>query len=410
MLSDGMVLIGGGLASATAAQTLREDGYDGPIRLIGRERQAPYLRPPLSKGFLAGREDEAAVFVNPPDYYAQHGIELLLGQDVEAIRPQVVLTGGMRLSYDHLLLAPGAAPRRLAVPGEDLTGVFILRTIDDSRRLRESLSSPGGARVVVIGMGWIGMEVAATARELGNEVTVIGRGAVPLSFALGDRLGEAFRHRHERAGTRFLTRSYPAEIVGAAGAATGVLLTTGVVVPADVVIVAAGARPNVELAISAGLPVEDGVLVDERMRTPDPRIVGAGDAVNPYFPGVGGRHRSAHWDNAIKTGQTAARTMLGIDAELDQVPYFYTDQYDWGMEWWGFPPTVTGATLVLRGDPDSGAFTAFWVRSASDGGVRVVGGMHVNEWDAAGEIQDRIRSGQSLPLTELGKRAAPAPQ
>jgi 3-phenylpropionate/trans-cinnamate dioxygenase ferredoxin reductase component len=407
-MSDGMVLIGGGLASATAAQTLREEGYDGPIRLIGREPEPPYLRPPLSKAFLAGRDDEASLFVQPRDYYAEHGIELLLGEDVESVRPQVVLGGGRQLGYDQLLLAPGAAPRHLAIPGEDLAGVHVLRTLDDSRRLRESLSAPGGARVAVVGTGWIGMEVAATARELGNEVTVIGRGAVPLSFAVGQRIGEAFQHRHERAGNRFLTRAHAGEIVGANGAVTGVRLASGDLLPADVVVIAAGARPNVELAISAGLPVEDGVLVDERMRTADPRIVGAGDAVNPFWELLGTRHRSAHWDNAIQTGRVAARTMLGIDAALDGVPYFYTDQFDWGMEWWGFPPAVTGATLVLRGEPEGGAFTAFWVRSAPDGRVRVVGGMHVNEWDAAAEIQERIGSGQSLPLTELGKPVAQA--
>jgi hypothetical protein len=183
---------------------------------------------------------------------------------------------------------------------------------------------------------------------------------------------------------------------------TGVQLTTGELQPADVVVIAAGARPNVELAISAGLDVEDGVLVDERMRTADPRIVGAGDAVNPYWAQLGTRHRSAHWDNAIQTGKVAARTMLGIDATLDGVPYFYTDQFDWGMEWWGFPPAVTGATLVLRGEPEGGSFTAFWVRVESDGRVRVVGGMHVNDWDAADEIKDRIGSGTPLPLTDLG--------
>jgi NADPH-dependent 2,4-dienoyl-CoA reductase/sulfur reductase-like enzyme len=405
MASDGMVLVGGGLAAATAARTLREEGYDGPIRLLAREGVPPYLRPPLSKGFLAGREDEASVYVEAPDYYEEQHVEVMLGAFVEAIRPQVVLAGGSRLGYDKLLLAPGASPRRLAVPGEDLAGVHVLRTLDDSKRLRQELAGRG--KVVVVGTGWIGMEVAATATELGNSVTLIGRGSVPLSAALGERLGTAFRQRHERAGTRFLTRAHLAEIVGSGGTVTGVRMTTGDVEPADVVVVAVGARPNVELALSAGLPVGDGVLVDERMHTPDPQIVGAGDAVIPYWPRLGARFRSEHWDNAIKTGQIAARTMLGIEASLDDVPYFYSDQFDWGMEWWGFPPASTGATLVLRGDPDSGSFVAFWVRSTSAGAVRVVGGMHVNDWDAAAEIRARISSEEGTSLAELG---TPLPQ
>ncbi|MDQ4138589.1 MAG: FAD-dependent oxidoreductase [Actinomycetota bacterium] len=398
-----MVLVGGGLASATAARTLREEGYEGSIRLIGREPEPPYLRPPLSKRFLAGKDDKTSVFVEPPAFYADHDVELILSEWVESVRPQVLLAGGRHLGYDRLLLAPGASPRHLAIPGEDLAGVHVLRTLDDSRRLRERLITPSGARVVVVGTGWIGMEVAATANELGNEVTVVGRGAVPLSSALGDRLGTAFRRRHERAGTIFHMRSLPSEILGSGGTATGVRLTSGDVLPADVVVIAVGARPNVELALSAGLPVEDGIVVDVRMRTPDQRIVGAGDAVSPFSPLLGARHRNEHWDNAIKTGQVAARTMLGIDASLDGVPYFYTDQFDWGMEWWGFPPALTGATLVLRGEPDSGSFVAFWVRSTSGGFVRVVGGMHVNDWDAAGEIQERIRSVEGCSLAELGR-------
>ena len=405
MASDGMVLVGGGLASATAARTLREEGYEGPIRLLAREGVPPYLRPPLSKGFLAGRDDEASVFVEPPEFYEEQHVELMLDAFVEAIRPQVLLSGGRQFSCEKLLLAPGASPRRLAIPGEELPGVHVLRTLDDSKRLQADLAGRG--KVVVVGTGWIGMEVAATATELGNEVTLIGRGAVPLSAALGERLGNAFRQRHERAGTRFLSRSHLAEIVGSGGAVTGVRLTTGEVEPADVVVVAVGARPNVELALSAGLQVGDGVLVDERMRTADPLIVGAGDVVLPYWPKLGARYRSEHWDNAIQTGRIAARTMLGIEASLDDVPYFYSDQFDWGMEWWGFPPTATGATLVLRGDPESGSFVAFWVRSTSSGTVRVVGGMHVNDWDAAEEIRTRIHSEEGTSLAELG---TPLPQ
>jgi 3-phenylpropionate/trans-cinnamate dioxygenase ferredoxin reductase subunit len=405
MAADGMVLVGGGLASATAARTLREEGYDGRIRLIGREAEPPYLRPPLSKGFLAGRDDEASVFVEPPDFYQAHGIELVLSEVVESVHPQVQLTGGNSMAYDRLLIATGASPRHLGIPGEDLQGVHVLRTLDDSRRLRQEIA--GGRRVVVIGTGWIGMEVAATANDAyGDQVTLVGRGSSPLSAALGQRLGNAFRSRHERAGNRFSMRCVPAEIVGNAGTVTGVRLTSGELLPADVVVAAAGARPNVEIALSAGLPVEDGVLVDERMRTADPRIFGAGDAVTPYWPLLGARHRSEHWDNAIKTGGVAARSMLGIEAALGEVPYFYSDQFDWGMEWWGFPPAVTGATLLLRGDPDSGSFVAFWVRSMSNGSVRVVGGMHVNDWDAAAEIQARISSGEPATFAELGSPLA----
>ncbi len=241
-----LVLVGGGLASATAAETLRKEGFDGPVTILGRENRRPYLRPPLSKGFVAGREDESSLFVHELDWYEQNAVELRPGCDAVGIdtrERRVRLSDGPTVAYDGLLLATGARPRRLIVPGEELPQVHHLRTLEDSSRLREALVHSDSPRVVLIGAGWIGMEVSATARELGAQVTVVGRQAVPLSAAIGEELGEVFRRRHERAGVRFRMSEDVRAIVGSAGRVSGVMLASGELLPADLVVVAVGVEP-----------------------------------------------------------------------------------------------------------------------------------------------------------------------
>jgi NADPH-dependent 2,4-dienoyl-CoA reductase/sulfur reductase-like enzyme len=407
-MPDPTIVIGAGLAAVTAAQTLRDEGYDGPIQLIGREPHAPYLRPPLSKGLLLGTEDEESIRLRSPDWYACESVELLLGEPVVAIdrRERRVTVRGRSdpLPYERLLIATGSTPRTLPIPGADLAGVHLLRTLDDTRRLQSSLVAEAGAadrRLVVIGCGWIGMEVAAAARTLGADVTVVGLEQVPLSAALGPELGAVFLRRHQRAGVRFRLGETVATIEGERGAATGVVLGSGERLPADVVLVAIGVRPDVELARDAGLTVQDGIRVGDGLRTNDPAIWAAGDVAAVYRPDLGRVERLEHWANAIATGRVAARSMLRLPARLEEVPYFYTDQFDLGMEYWGHPSLTAGSELVVRGDLRSEAFVAFWVRPVGDGAVRVVGGMHVNVWDAQHEITGLIGTGAAVPLEQL---------
>ncbi len=386
---QGIVIVGAALAGATAAKTLRDEGYDGPIRLFGAETHHPYIRPPLSKGYLAGREDRGSTKVLDDGWYDEHEIDLRLG--VRVVR--LDLAGGSVVDDDdrvtpfgRLLLATGSQPTPLEVPGADAGGVHSLRTIDESVVLRDLLAG-GGRTVAVIGSGWIGMEVAATATSLGNDVILLERGAVPLAAALGDELGGHFAALHERNGVRIRPHSTVVAIETRSGAATGVRLTGGEVVRADIVVIGIGVTPDVGLAADAGLATSDGVDVDAALRTRDPRVFAAGDIANAVHPFLGERLRSEHWANAETGGADAAKAMLGQGGVHDEVPYFYTDQFDLGMEFAGFAPLMRGARVVYRGNPDSGEFIAFWTR-----GRQVVAGMNVNVWDVNERIQALIRS------------------
>lgn len=406
-MSAPTIMIGAGLAAVTAAETLRDEGYDGPLVLIGREEHQPYLRPPLSKGLLLGSEDEESIRLRTPEWYERRGVELRLGTEVVAIdraERLVHARGSGALRYDGLLLATGASPRSLPVPGAALPGVHLLRTLDDTRRLQAALVADAGAaarRLVVVGSGWIGMEIAAAARTLGAEVTVVGIERVPLSAAIGAELGTVFLRRHQRAGVSFRLGETTAAILERKGRAAGVVLGSGEEVPADLVLVAIGVRPADGVARLAGLTVDDGVRVGDGLRTNDPFVWAAGDVANVYRPELGRAVRLEHWANAIATGKVAGRSMLHLPARLDELPYFYTDQFDLGMEYWGHPSLTIGADLVLRGDPAAEAFVAFWVRPATGREVRVVAGMHVNVWDVQEEVTGLIRSGAPVPVDEL---------
>jgi len=411
--AERIVIIGAGLAGAGAAAELRERGFDGEVELIGAEPHAPYIRPPLSKGYLAGEDDRASFDVHPLAWYAEHGIRFVPGTDAVAIDRDaqlVRLAGGEAVGYDRLLLATGATPNPLPVPGGDLAGVHLLRTVEQSDALHASLAA-GGRRVVVIGAGWIGMEVAATARTLGNEVTVLLRGGVPLASQLGASLGADFARLHEERGVVLHPGATVRELVGTGGSGeggvTGVLLEHGEVVPADVVVAAVGASPAVGLARAAGLETGDGVLVDAQLRTSDPRIWAAGDIASVPHPllqaaGLPARIRSEHWANAEKTGPHAARSMLGDLAPYDGLPYFYTDQFDLGMEYTGFPQLAAAGDVVIRGDRAGLEFIAFWVREG-----RVVAGMNVNVWDVADEVGRLVRAGFAGHVVDPARLADP---
>jgi len=397
------VIAGGGLAGAKAAETLRSEGFDGEIVLFGDEPEAPYERPPLSKGYLLGKAKRESAFVHPESWYGEHDIDLRTGVTVTSIdRPaHTVRYGDATIGYDKLLLATGASPRRLDIPGADLRGVRYLRRIGDSDALRESFTA--GTRVVVVGAGWIGLETAAAARAAGSEVTVVEPQPGALYGALGPELGAKFADLHRSHGVEFRFGETPAEFHGdAAGQVGSVLTSSGTVLPATVVVVGIGVLPNDGLASAAGLAVSNGVLTDEALCTSDADIFAAGDVANSANPLLGRSVRVEHWSNALNGGPAAARSMLGQSVTYDRVPYFFTDQYDLGMECSGLPSPGTYDEVVYRGDPGSLEFVAFWLRAGA-----VVAGMNVNIWDVTSDIQSLIRSARRVDVSRLTNPGIP---
>ena len=401
------VIIGASLAGAKAAETLRQEGFDGAVVLIGTEEERPYERPPLSKGYLLGKDPRDSVFVHAEGWYPEHDIDLRRGATVTSIdrsARRLDLAIGEPVRYDRLLISTGALPRRLDIPGGDLDGVLYLRTVGDSERLGTALR--GGGSVVIAGAGWIGLETAAAAREYGCEVTVVEPEATALHRSLGPELGEVFADLHRSHGVTFRFGEGLTEVTGSGRKVTGAVTSSGEELAADTVIIAIGVVPNAGLAAEAGLEVGNGIIVDDALRTSDPDIFAAGDVMNAFNPLLGRRIRVEHWANALNSGPAAARSMLGQDISYDRVPYFFTDQYDLGMETAGLPEPGTYDEIVYRGDKESGEFIAFWL---ADGAV--VAGMNVNVWDINDDIQALIRSealadpdrlaDPDVPLTDL---------
>jgi 3-phenylpropionate/trans-cinnamate dioxygenase ferredoxin reductase component len=379
------VIVGASLAGAKAAETLRAEGFDGRIVLVGAEPERPYERPPLSKDYLRGESERDAAYVHEPGYYEAHDIELRLGERAEALdanASEVALESGERLRYDALLLATGAEPRRLDIPGADLEGVAVLRTLGDSDALRAVIER--GGHLVVVGAGWIGCEVAASARQKGMDVTLVEPSSVPLERVLGPELGAIYRDVHADHGVRLLLGS-GVEAFEGSGRVERVRTSGGRTVDCDAVLVGVGVRPRIVLADAAGLDVGDGVLVDERLRASAPNVWAAGDIASHRHPFYGERVRVEHWGNALEQGPAAARSMLGAETPYERLPYFFSDQYDVGMEYAGHAAHFD--RVVFRGDTAAREFIAFWVD-----GDRVVAGMNVNVWDVNDAIQTLIRS------------------
>ncbi|MGI5168469.1 NAD(P)/FAD-dependent oxidoreductase [Spirillospora sp. CA-253888] len=403
MPEETFVIVGASLTGAKAAETLRAEGFRGRIVLIGEEIERPYERPPLSKGFLLGREPREKAHVHAPDWYDKHDVELRLGTAVTAVERaghRVRLASGERIGYDRLLLATGASPRRLEVPGSKLQGVHYLRSLADAARLREALA-PGGRRVVVAGAGWIGLETAAAAREHRNDVTIIEPEPTPLYCAVGAEVGEIFAALHRRHGVDLRLDQGVAGFWGA-GQVSAVVTSGGAEIPADVVVAGVGVRPNTALAEDAGLEVSDGVLVDAALRTSDPDIFAAGDVANPFNPLLGRRLRVGHWADALHGGPAAARSMLGREVVYDRLPYFFTDQYELGMEMSGTAAPGDYDRVVFRGDVAALEFMAFWLSED-----RVVAGMNVNVWDVVEDVQALIRSGRRVDPDRLADPKVP---
>jgi 3-phenylpropionate/trans-cinnamate dioxygenase ferredoxin reductase subunit len=406
MTSDeNMVIVGASLAGARAAQTLRDEGFSGPVILIGEEDETPYERPPLSKDYLMGKHGREKIYVQPREWYGEHDVDLRLGTRVTELDPaahEVVLADGQRIGYSRLLLATGSSPRRLPVPGADLEGVLYLRYVGDSDRIKAAFAN--AKRVAVIGAGWIGLETAAAARLAGAEVTVLEMAELPLLRVLGREVAEVFARLHEKNGVDLRFGVQVAEITPSSrGTAGGVRLADGTQIDADVVIVGIGITPNVQLAAAAGLTVDNGVVTDERLRTSDPDVFAAGDVANAFHPLLGKHIRVEHWANARHQPVAAAKAMLGKDVSYDRVPYFYTDQYDLGMEYAGYVDTGGYDEVVFRGDVPGREFVAFWM---GDGG-RVLAGMNVNIWDVNDAIGALVRSGKPVSKDALRDASVP---
>jgi 3-phenylpropionate/trans-cinnamate dioxygenase ferredoxin reductase component len=409
MTKPTFLIVGASLAGAKAAEELRAQGFDGRVTLIGAESERPYERPPLTKEYLRGESERAQAYVHPADFYAQQEIELEAGTQVAAIEPgtsRVRLGDGRELGYDRLLLATGAEPRRLDVPGADLGGVYYLRTLADCDLLRARLQA--GGRVVTVGAGWIGSEFAASARQRGLEVTVVDPQALPNERIFGRDIGAFYRDVHHQHGVTQLLGDGVDSFEGD-GAVAAVRTASGRRIECDFAVVGIGVVPRTGLASAAGLQVGNGVIVNDTLQTSAPGIFAAGDVANAWHPFYRERIRVEHWANALHQGPAAARAMLGQPVSYDHVPYFYSDQYDVGMEYSGYAPSWD--EVVFRGDRSGGEFVAFWLR---DGCVQA--GMNVNVWDVNEHVQALIRARQPVaaavladpgtPLDELARKLA----
>lgn len=405
-----IVIVGAGLTGARAAEFLRKEGYEGTITLLGEEPERPYLRPPLSKDYLRGEGEDDQVFVHPEALYAEQRIDLRTSTKVQAVEPrtrEVVLADGSRLAFDRLLLATGAQPRRLPLPGADLDGVMALRTRADADALRAAIA--GADRIVVVGTGWIGSEVAASLRTLGRRVVLLGSGAVPLERVLGPEIGRVYGDLHAEHGVDLRFCTTLRRVIGR-GHVRAVETTAGERIPADLVVVGIGVEPRTELALAAGLAVGDGIEVDAALETSVPGIFAAGDVASAWHPFYGQRVRSEHWATARFQGPVAAKAMLGREAAYDRIPYFYSDQYDLAMEYTG--RADPSSLLVVRGSLADRQFIAFWLAAG-----RVVAGLNANVPKASKAIDGLIRSqavvdadaltDPHVPLEGLAGRSAP---
>jgi 3-phenylpropionate/trans-cinnamate dioxygenase ferredoxin reductase subunit len=397
------VIVGGGMAGAIAAQTLREEGFDGKITLLGQEPNAPYERPPLSKDYLQGKAERDSIFVHPEPWYAEHAVELSLGSAVTSLDPAsrtVTTATGERMSYDKLLLATGSKPRHLDVPGADLDGAYYLRNVEDSDGLKIKFADAN--RVVIIGAGWIGLETAAAARAAGLDVTLLVSGDLPLEHVLGPEVAPIFDELHRSHGVDLRYRTTAVELTGRHGTVTGVMLSDGTRIDADMIIVGVGVAPRTELAAAAGLKIDNGIVVDEHLRTSDPDIFAAGDIAQTYSPRLGRHIRVEHWANARRQGAVAAKAMLGQDAVDVRPSYFFTDQYDLSMEYTGDIGPAGYDRVIFRRHADSNEMIVFWLYEQ-----RIQAGMNINIWDVADDIERLIQSARPINADDLGNPAIP---
>lgn len=359
-----VVIVGGGQAAVQAIDTLRRKGFSGELVLIGDEPWLPYQRPPLSKKYLAGALERERLLLRPQHFYESHSVEARLGRRVQEIsrrEQRLRLDDDSTVAYDALLVATGSRPRPLAAPGADLEGVYFLRTIADVERIRAEFGP--GKRLVIVGGGYIGLEVAATAREVGLEVTVLEMADRVMNRVVCPQLSTFYQAEHARHGVRILCNSKVRGLAAAPGSrrVRAVVTEDGEEHPADVVVVGCGVLPADDLAVAAGLACENGVVVDDRCRTSDPAIYAAGDCTSHPSVRYGRRLRLESVDNAFEQGASAALNLLGMETVHDKVPWFWSDQYDLKMIIIGMSQGYD--TIVMRGDPATHAFSACYLRA-----------------------------------------------
>ena len=397
---DSVVIAGGGLAGASAAFALRKGGFDGRVILVSQEQSAPYERPPLSKTYLRGESTLDQALVRPLADYDAHGIELLRGRRAVTLDPtirQLNLDDGTNLTYDALLIATGAAPRHLGSTPVSLAGVHYLRNAEDAYAIRTEAGSANS--IAVIGGGWVGSEVAASLRELGHDVTLISARPRPLERVLGPEVAEVYRQLHAEHGVR-LVQGRVSSIRGTRSVEE-IRLTDGHGVSADLVVIGVGAVARLQLAMRGGLEMtEGGIAVDEYLRTSVPNIYAAGDVAAAWHPRFGRHLRVEHWDNAIRQGKAAAANILGANEPYARMPYFYSDQFDLGMEYRGYAPEW--GKVIVRGDLAKREFLAFWLADN-----RVIAAMNANLWDQGDELQRLVTSDERLDLARLADPAVP---
>lgn len=408
MTAETFVIVGASLAGGKAAETLREEGFDGRVVLVGAETEPPYERPPLSKGYLAGSDERSAAFLHESTWWADHDIDwrpgtAAVGLDLES--RTVALHPTDTITYDRLLIATGSAVRTLDLPGSDLEGVRYLRTLDQSDALLAAFRR--GEPVVVVGAGWIGLETAAAARGHGCPVTVLETAALPLQRVLGDEVATVYRDLHVAHGVDFRFGAGLREFRGSGGALRAVVLDDGTELEAGTAVVGVGIRPVTELAAAAGLTVDNGIVTDAHLRTSDPFVYACGDVANSFNPLLGRQLRVEHWANALNGGPAAARSMLGGTEEYAPLPYFFSDQYDLGMEYSGWVAPGDYDRVVFRGDPSSTGpnapeFVAFWLRDEA-----VLAGMNANIWDVNEDIQGLVKAGLDGRTADPAKLADP---
>src|SRR5689334_19561218 len=368
------IIVGASLAGAKATEQLRDQGFDGKVVLVGSELERPYERPPLTKDYLRGESERDKAYVHPERFYDEHDIELLSRVTATSIDPgasTVALDDGRELHYDRLLLTTGAQPREITVPGADLDGVHYLRTLDDCETLKARLDA--GGRVVVVGGGWIGSEFAASARQKGLDVALIDPLELPAGRLFGEEVGAFYRDVHAQHGVELLLGDGVQAFEGD-GAVARVKTSSGKTIECDFVVVGIGVAPRVGLAEAAGIKTDNGIVVDEHLRSSAENVFAAGDVANAWHPFFKQQIRVEHWANALNQGPAAARAMLGEATDYDRIPYFFSDQYDVGMEYSGHTPNWD--EVVFRGDREGGEFVAFWLKDS-----RVIAGMNVNVWD-----------------------------
>ncbi len=388
------VIVGANLAGGRAAQALRKEGFDGRVLLIGAEPDPPYERPPLSKEYLRGDIPREKIFIATPETYREQEIELQLGVRATRIDPRehsVELERGERVPYDKLLLTTGGRERRLSVPGIQLDGIYYLRTVADCERIAQELRT--GRRLVVIGAGFIGAEVAATARGKGLEVHVLEMAPVPLGRALGEELGRVYAEIHRDHGVQLYTGEAIRRFEGGTRVEQ-VVSSTGRAIECDFVVVGVGIEPATELAEEARLDVDNGILVNEYCETSAADIYAAGDVAGFYHPLLETRLRVEHWSNALNQGAAAAKNMLGMREAYAEIPWFWSDQYDVNMQYVGH--AARWDEIVVRGDVAARSFTAFYVE-----GRRLRAALAVNRHRDIRPSRELIRSGAPVEPDKL---------